>query len=136
MAVLGLTSTLVCLPIALLASSPSDAALPFLIGSVVVHGVYNLLLVALYDDSDFNQAYPLARGISPPTVALFAVLVVGERLTAWQVAGLVVAQRRAARGRAAARAIAGTRLAAGGGPCPGRPRPVARGRGAGWRSRR
>ena len=89
MAVLGLTSTLVCLPIALLASSPSDAALPFLIGSVVVHGVYNLLLIALYDDSDFNQVYPLARGISPPTVALFAVLVVGERLTAWQVAGLV-----------------------------------------------
>ncbi len=64
--------------------------MPFLIGSVVVHGVYNLLLVALYGDTDFNQAYPLARGISPPAVALFAVLVVGESLGAWQIAGLVV----------------------------------------------
>jgi len=90
MAVLGLSSTLVCLPIALLARAPVGTALPFLAGSVVVHGIYNLLLVALYGDSDFNQAYPLARGISPPAVALFAVLVVGEPLSAWQIAGLVV----------------------------------------------
>ena len=89
MAVLGLTTTVVCLPIALLAPSPRDA-LPFLIGSVAVHGAYTLLLVVLYADSDFNQAYPLARGISPPAVALFAVLVVGERLSAWQVIGLAV----------------------------------------------
>jgi drug/metabolite transporter (DMT)-like permease len=90
MAVLGLATTVVCLPVALIATPPPGDAWPFLIGSVVVHGVYNLLLVALYGDADFNQAYPLARGISPPAVALFAVLVVGESLDAWQVAGLVV----------------------------------------------
>lgn len=90
MAVLGLTATLICLPIALLAPAPVGAALPFLAGSVAVHGVYNLLLVALYGDADFNQAYPLARGISPPAVALFAVLVVGERLSVWQIGGVVV----------------------------------------------
>ncbi len=90
MAVLGLAATLVCLPVALVAAAPSADALPFLIGSVVVHGVYNLLLVALYGDTDFNQAYPLARGVSPPAVALFAVLVVGETLSVWQIAGLVV----------------------------------------------
>jgi drug/metabolite transporter (DMT)-like permease len=90
MAVLGLTATLVCLPIALLARAPAAAAVPFLTGSVVVHGAYTLLLVALYADGEFNQVYPLARGISPPAVALFAVLVVGERLGPWQVAGLAV----------------------------------------------
>lgn len=90
MAVLGLATSVVCLPVALIATPPTDDAVPFLVGSVVVHGIYNLLLVALYRDTDFNQAYPLARGISPPTVALFAVLVVGEALSAWQVAGLVV----------------------------------------------
>jgi drug/metabolite transporter (DMT)-like permease len=90
MAVLGLAVTVVCLPVALLAPPPPGDALAFLIGSVVVHGVYNLLLVALYGDTDFNQAYPLARGISPPAVALFAVLVVGEPLSVWQVGGLVV----------------------------------------------
>ena len=90
MAVLGLSSVLVCLPIALLAPAPRGAALPFLAGSIAVHGVYTLLLVGLYADSEFNQVYPLARGISPPTVALFAVLVVGERLSRLQVAGLAV----------------------------------------------
>jgi drug/metabolite transporter (DMT)-like permease len=90
MAVLGLATTMVCLPVALIATRPPGDAWPFLIGSVVVHGVYNLLLVALYGDADFNQAYPLARGISPPAVAVFAVLVVGESLRGWQIAGLVV----------------------------------------------
>jgi drug/metabolite transporter (DMT)-like permease len=90
MAVLGVATTVVCLPVALIATPPASDALAFLIGSVVVHGVYNLLLVALYGDTDFNQAYPLARGISPPAVALFAVLVIGEPLSAWQIAGLLV----------------------------------------------
>ncbi len=90
MAVLGLATTVVCLPVALLATPPPGDALPFLMGSVVVHGIYNLLLVALYGDADFNQAYPLARGISPPTVALFAVLVVREALSVWQIGGLVI----------------------------------------------
>jgi drug/metabolite transporter (DMT)-like permease len=90
MAVLGFATSVVCLPVALLATPPPGDAWPFLIGSVVVHGVYNLLLVALYGDADFNQAYPLARGISPPAVALFAVLVVGESLGPWQIAGLAV----------------------------------------------
>jgi drug/metabolite transporter (DMT)-like permease len=90
MAVLGLATTVVCLPVALLATPPPGDAWPFLIGPVAVHGIYNLLLVALYGDTDFNQAYPLARGVSPPAVALFAVVVVGEQLGGWQIAGLVV----------------------------------------------
>ena len=101
MAVLGLATTVVCLPVALLATPPPGDALAFLIGSVVVHGVYNLLLVALYGDTDFNQAYPLARGISPPAVALFAVLVVGESLERLADRRSGRAQRRAAGGRAA-----------------------------------
>jgi drug/metabolite transporter (DMT)-like permease len=90
MAMLGFATTVVCLPVALLATPPPGDALAFLFGSVVVHGIYNLLLVALYGDTDFNQAYPLARGISPPAVALFAVLVIGEAFDAWQIVGLVV----------------------------------------------
>lgn len=122
MAVLGLATTLVCLPVALLATPPPGDALAFLIGSVVVHGVYNLLLVALYGDTDFNQAYPLARGISPPAVALFAVLVVGEPLSAGQVGGLVVLSAgllgvalpgSGGRGRSDARSAARSRRAVG-----------------------
>jgi drug/metabolite transporter (DMT)-like permease len=122
MAVLGLATTLVCLPVALLATPPPGDALAFLIGSVVVHGVYNLLLVALYGDTDFNQAYPLARGISPPAVALFAVVVVGEPLSAGQVGGLVVLSAgllgvalpgSGGRGRSGARSAARSRRAVG-----------------------
>lgn len=122
MAVLGLATTVVCLPVALLATPPPGDALAFLIGSVVVHGVYNLLLVALYGDTDFNQAYPLARGISPPAVALFAVLVVGEPLSAGQVGGLVVLSAgllgvalpgSGGRGRSDARSAARSRRAVG-----------------------
>jgi drug/metabolite transporter (DMT)-like permease len=90
MAMLGLAAAAVSLPVALIAARPPADAVPFLVGSVVMHGIYNLLLIALYGDSEFNQAYPLARGISPPTVALFAVIVVGEPLSALQVTGLAV----------------------------------------------
>jgi drug/metabolite transporter (DMT)-like permease len=122
MAVLGLATTVVCIPVALLATPPPGDALAFLIGSVVVHGVYNLLLVALYGDTDFNQAYPLARGISPPAVALFAVVVVGEPLSAGQVGGLVVLSAgllgvalpgSGGRGRSGARSAARSRRAVG-----------------------
>jgi drug/metabolite transporter (DMT)-like permease len=90
MAVIGLTSTLVCLPIALLAPAPHGRALPFLAGSVCVHGIYTLLLIACYRNSDFNQVYPVARGMAPPTVAICAVLFVGERISGVQAIGLGV----------------------------------------------
>lgn len=90
MALIGATSVAVCLPIALLAPLPRGASLPFLLGSVAVHGVYNLLLIGCYRDSDFNQVYPVARGLAPPTVAVSAAVFVGERIAAAQAAGLVV----------------------------------------------
>ena len=70
MALIGAASVVVCLPIALLAPLPRGAALPFLVGSVALHGVYNLLLIACYRESDFNQVYPVARGLAPPIVAV------------------------------------------------------------------
>jgi drug/metabolite transporter (DMT)-like permease len=78
------------IPLALLASLPSGRAVPFLVASVATHGVYNLLLIACYRDGDFNQVYPVARGLAPPTVAVCAALFVGEHLTRVQVAGLAV----------------------------------------------
>jgi drug/metabolite transporter (DMT)-like permease len=110
MALIGATSVVVCLPIALLAPLPHGAALPFLIASVAVHGVYSLLLIGCYRDSDFNQVYPVARGLAPPTVAVCAVVLVGERISTEQVAGLAVLSMgmlaiAAGRGRAPRRAL-------------------------------
>jgi hypothetical protein len=37
--------------------------------SSLVHGVYNLQLIASYRYGEFNQVYPVARGTSSPAAA-------------------------------------------------------------------
>jgi drug/metabolite transporter (DMT)-like permease len=90
MALLGLASVLTAVPLALLGALPHGRAVPFLIASATMHGLYNLLLIACYRDGDFNQVYPVARGLAPPVVAVCAAVFIGERLTAVQAAGLGV----------------------------------------------
>jgi drug/metabolite transporter (DMT)-like permease len=68
---------------------PSTAAWPFLLGSVLVHLAYNLLLLRSYQLGDFGQTYPLARGTAPLVVALVSVTVVGQRLDLLEVLGIV-----------------------------------------------
>lgn len=74
---------------ALLASTPKAASWPELAASAIVHGVYELLLIATYREGDFNQVYPVARGTAPPTVAIAAGIVAGETLSGAQVAGVL-----------------------------------------------
>jgi drug/metabolite transporter (DMT)-like permease len=110
MGVLGATAVAVCVPAALIAPLPHGASLPFLVGSVAVHTIYNLLLIGCYRDSDFNQVYPVARGLAPPVVAICAVLLVGERLVTLQAVGLGVLTVgmltiAAGRGRASGRGL-------------------------------
>jgi drug/metabolite transporter (DMT)-like permease len=110
MALIGATSVAVCVPAVLIAQLPRGASLPFLLGSVAVHTVYNLLLIGCYRDSDFNQVYPVARGLAPPTVAICAVLLVGERIVTLQAIGLGVLtvgmlSIAAGRGRASRRGL-------------------------------
>jgi drug/metabolite transporter (DMT)-like permease len=89
MAAIGVASVLICLPVALLASAPKAASWPELAASAIVHGVYELLLIATYREGDFNQVYPVARGTAPPTVAIAAGIVAGETLSGAQVAGVL-----------------------------------------------
>lgn len=110
MALVGGASLVTAVPMALLASFPHRGAMPFLLCSAATHGVYSLLLVACYRDGDFNQVYPIARGLAPPTVAICAALLVGERLSPVQVGGLAVVTLgmvtiAAGRGRASRRTL-------------------------------
>lgn len=89
MAAIGGASVMICLPGALLASAPRAGSWPELAASAVVHGVYELLLVAMYREGDFNQVYPVARGTAPPAVAIAAAIVVGEALSPAQTAGVL-----------------------------------------------
>jgi drug/metabolite transporter (DMT)-like permease len=89
MAVMGAAAFAICLPTAMLVSAPARAAWPEIAVSALVHSVYNLLLISSYREGEFNQVYPVARGMSPPTVAVAALLLVGETLSPLQVAGLL-----------------------------------------------
>jgi drug/metabolite transporter (DMT)-like permease len=68
---------------------PAAAAWPYLLGSVLVHVAYNLLLLKSYELGDFGQTYPLARGTAPLLVALISVTIVGQSLDAREVAGVL-----------------------------------------------
>jgi drug/metabolite transporter (DMT)-like permease len=73
-----------------LVAPPHSAAVPWLLASVGVHVLYNLGLVAAYHVGDFNQTYPLARGIGPLIVALVGATVLDEPLPPTQWAGVLL----------------------------------------------
>jgi drug/metabolite transporter (DMT)-like permease len=84
------TATVCCALVALpFVPIPERAAWPWLAGSVLVHGVYNLGLIHAYRLGDFNQVYPLARGAAPLLVAAVAALVLHEAPTPTQLAGII-----------------------------------------------
>ena len=77
----------ICLPAAILVA-PQRAAWIALAVSSLLHVAYNMALVAAYDEGDFSQTYPIARGSAPPLVAIVAAIALGESLDAVRIAGL------------------------------------------------
>jgi drug/metabolite transporter (DMT)-like permease len=69
---------------------PSAAAVPWMLGSVCVHVLYNLGLIAAYRVGDFNQTYPLARGIGPLVVAVVGATLLSEPLPPTQLVGVLL----------------------------------------------
>ena len=91
-------SALLCVPISI--AIVADARQVFdwrlLAGagvSAVLHTAYSLTLQAGYDRAELGVVYPVARGTGPVLTMLFAILLLGEQLTATAVFGasLVVA---------------------------------------------
>ena len=69
---------------------PDAAAWPWLVASALVHTLYNIGLMAAYQLGDFNQTYPLARGLGPLIVAVVAAMFLGEPLPPLPTAGVVI----------------------------------------------
>jgi drug/metabolite transporter (DMT)-like permease len=117
---IGVGSIAVAVPVAVLAPFPPGRCWPYLLGSVVIHVCYNLLLMRSYRYGEFGQVYPLARGISPLVVTGLAALFAAELPTLPQLLGvlvvssglgtLVLAGRRRGFSRPAVLAAAGTGL--------------------------
>jgi drug/metabolite transporter (DMT)-like permease len=71
-------------------TQPAGSSWPWLVASVIVHVFYNLGLAASYRLGDFNQTYPLARGVGPIVVAIVAATVLHEPLAAPHAAGVAL----------------------------------------------
>ena len=59
---------------------------PYAIASAAVEAAYFMLLIRAYQNGDFSEVYPIARGAAPAFIAVWAMLFLGERP---QAAGLV-----------------------------------------------
>lgn len=58
-------------------------------GSAVIHTLYFITLLRGYRKSDLTVVYPLARGSGPLISSVFAMLVLGESISATGLAGIV-----------------------------------------------
>lgn len=87
-----LVGGLLFVPVLLLVGVPGSAALPFLVGSSLVHVLYVLALTRAYHHGDFSFAYPLARGGGALLAAVGGVLFLSDVLSglAWLAIAIVV----------------------------------------------
>ncbi|UWR96354.1 DMT family transporter [Phaeobacter inhibens] len=91
---LGLVALGHVLPGAVMVASlplPAVASLPYIGLSTVVHFGYFYMLGRAYQHGDLSVVYPIARGIVPALVSLWAMIFVGEMLPlqAWFGIGLI-----------------------------------------------
>ena len=68
---------------------PARASWALLLVSAALHVGYFLMLIKTFEIGDFNQVYPLARGLSPVVVAGFATLL-GDPMSRHQTLGIAV----------------------------------------------
>lgn len=59
-------------------------------GTFALHGAYAYTLTGSYQRGDLSSVYPVARGMGPAFVPLFAVLLLGESVSAVAVAGIAL----------------------------------------------
>ncbi|MFT8462852.1 DMT family transporter [Acetobacter persici] len=81
------TSALLCIPICIALVITGQQVLHWLLAlgaavSAVLHIAYSLILQVGYDRAELSVVYPVARGTGPFLTMLFAVLLMGEHLTA------------------------------------------------------
>ncbi|MGW5117886.1 EamA family transporter [Streptomyces noursei] len=70
---------------------PAAGAWPYLLGSAVLHILYQGLLMQSFRMGDFGQMYPIARGTAPLVVTVLAALFVHEIPSGWALAGVALA---------------------------------------------
>jgi drug/metabolite transporter (DMT)-like permease len=97
-------------PVAVLTWDVDSAAAPYIAASALLHVVYFATLAEGYAVGDLSSVYPLARGSAPVLVLVVSVALLGARLSAAAVMGVIavgfgVIAIRGLRGGADSRAI-------------------------------
>ena len=61
----------------------------FILGTVILHAIYFVLLARSYTYADLSLVYPIARGIGPALVPILSVLVLNEVVTSLAIVGII-----------------------------------------------
>jgi drug/metabolite transporter (DMT)-like permease len=69
---------------------PDIKVIPFIIASTIIHWGYYYGLTTAYRFGDLSLIYPIARGISPVIVTFFAFFWIDERLTLFELGGVLL----------------------------------------------
>jgi len=80
----------IALPIALYLGLPSMEAVPWVIGSVIVHFAYYLTLTGAYRRADMSQVYPVARGSAPLMTTLISFFILQEPIGTLGLVGVAI----------------------------------------------
>jgi drug/metabolite transporter (DMT)-like permease len=86
----SLVPSVLLAPALLFTGLPSPDVWPILGASGLVHTAYMIALVQAYNHGDLSVVYPVARGSAPLLVAAGAPLLLGERLSATAVIGILL----------------------------------------------
>jgi drug/metabolite transporter (DMT)-like permease len=70
--------------------APAAPSWPYLLGSVVTHGFYSVMLGRAYRIGDFSHTYPVMRGLPPLLTVLLVGIFTPERLSGAQQAAMLV----------------------------------------------
>ena len=88
--ILGATSFVIALPIALTLPLPPWEIWQIMIIGVAVHFIYQFAQAAAFTKGDMSVVYPIMRGFAPALAALFAFLFLKESLTPVEIFGLSI----------------------------------------------
>jgi drug/metabolite transporter (DMT)-like permease len=69
---------------------PDPAAWKWLLISIAIHNFYYFFLLNAYAHGDLSHVYPIARGSGPLLVAIFSGALVGEHLSGFEFAGVLL----------------------------------------------
>lgn len=67
---------------------PDAQVIPWLLLSGVLHAGYKLFLAYAYEQGDLSRVYPIARGTAPMIVTVVGALVLADRMSAPEYAGV------------------------------------------------